>query len=186
MVPIMSLWLPILISAVFVFIASSIIHMLLPYHRSDYGMVPNEDAVMDDLRKHNIPPGDYLVPCPGGAQGMKSPAFQEKVKKGPRVIMTVMPGGAINMGPQLAQWFVFCLIVSVIAAYVTGRAVPAGTPYLQVFRFAGVTAFVGYALAVWQNTIWYRRKASTTIKQQFDGLVYGLLTGGTFGWLWPS
>ncbi|HKQ58971.1 MAG TPA: hypothetical protein VJY35_13990 [Candidatus Eisenbacteria bacterium] len=185
MVPIMSLWLPILISAVFVFIASSIIHMVLPYHRSDYGKLPAEDAIMDDLRKHSLPPGDYMLPCPGGADGMRSEAFKEKMKKGPRVLMTVLPGGMFNMGPQLAQWFVFCLVVAVIAAYVTGRAVPAGTPYLTVFRFAGTTAFIGHCLAQWPNTIWYKRKASTSLKQTFDGLVYGLLTAGTFGWLWP-
>jgi len=43
MVPIAALWIPILLSAVIVFVASSIIHMLLPYHRSDYGNAPGRE-----------------------------------------------------------------------------------------------------------------------------------------------
>ncbi len=35
MVSLMSLWIPILVSAVIVFVLSSIIHMVLPYHRTD-------------------------------------------------------------------------------------------------------------------------------------------------------
>jgi hypothetical protein len=107
------------------------------------------------------------------------------VKKGPVVLMTVFPSTGFNMGGSLVQWFVFCAVVSVFAAYVTGRAFGPGTPYLTVFRFVGTTAFAGYALAQWQNTIWYKRKVSSTIKVNFDGLIYALLTGGTFGWLWP-
>ena len=53
------------------------------------------------------------------------------------------------------------------------------------FRFVGCTAFIGYAVALWQNSIWFKRKWSTTAKNTFDGLVYALLTAGTFGWLWP-
>ena len=53
-----SLWLPILLSSVIVFVVSSIIHMALPWHNSDYPKVPNEDKVMDALRPFAIPPGD--------------------------------------------------------------------------------------------------------------------------------
>jgi len=184
-VPVMSLWLPILLSAVFVFVASSIIHMMLPYHKGDYRRMPAEDEVMEALRKFNIPPGDYMMPCAGGSQEMKSPAFAEKMKRGPVMIATVIPSGPWSMGSNLAQWFIYCVVVSIFAAYVAGRAVGPGTPYLTVFRFAGTTAFTCYALALWQNSIWYKRAWSTTIKSNFDGLIYGLLTAGTFGWLWP-
>ena len=185
MVPVMSLWLPILLSAVIVFVASSIIHMMLTYHKSDYRKVPAQDDVMEALRKFNIAPGDYMLPRCDSMKEMKEPAFVEKMKKGPVVVMTIMPSGQWSMGPSLTQWFIYCLVVGVFAAYVAGRAVGPGTPYLAVFRFAGVTAFACYALALWQNSIWYRRAWSTTIKLTFDGLVYALLTGGTFGWLWP-
>jgi hypothetical protein len=186
MVPIVSLALPILLSAVFVFIASSVIHMVLPIHRSDYGKVPDEDGVMDALRRFKIPPGDYLMPRPASAAAMKDPAFLAKRDKGPVAMMTVMPAGPPSMGVPLLQWFLFTALVSVFAAYITGRALAPGAHYLEVFRFAGASAFMGYSLGVIPQSIWYKKAWSTTIKVVADGLVYGLLTAGTFGWLWPS
>ena len=186
MVPLTSLWLPVLLSAVIVFVASSIIHMLLPYHRKDYRPVPAEDGVMEALRRFDIPPGDYFVPCPTGPSAMKDPAFLEKRSKGPILIMTVMPGGPIAMGPTFVQWFVYCLVVGVFAGYVAGAALPPGAPYLAVFRFVGTVAFVGYSLALWQFSIWYKRSWATTLRSTIDGLIYGMLTAGTFGWLWPK
>ncbi|MGD2215871.1 MAG: hypothetical protein PVJ64_03905 [Gemmatimonadales bacterium] len=186
MVPLLSLWLPILLSAIIVFVASSIIHMFLPYHHNDVKKVPAEEGVMDALRNFDIPPGDYMVPRAMGSQEMKDPTFIEKMNKGPVVVFTVMPKGPPAMGKSLVQWFVYCVVVSIFAAYIAGRALGPGADYLAVFRFAGATAFVGYALAIWQNSIWWKRAWSTTVKSTFDGLVYGLLTAGTFGWLWPS
>ncbi len=133
----------------------------------------------------SIPPGDYMMPCPGGMAELKDPAFRDKLARGPVAVMTVMPSGDRGMGAQLAQWFVYCVVVGVFAAYITGRALPPGAHYLQVFRFAGCTAFVGYSLALWQNSIWYKRALGATIRSTIDGLLYGLLTAGTFGWLWP-
>jgi hypothetical protein len=185
MVPIVSLWLPILVSAVFVFLASSFIHMVLPIHAGDYRRLPSEDAVMESLRKHNIPPGDYLLPRAGSMKDMANPAFIDKMTKGPVAMMTVMPSGRPSMGPQLASWFVYCVVVGVFAAYIAGRALGPDAHYLAVFRFAGATAFIGYSLALWQNTIWYKRNWVSTLKSNVDGLIYGLLTGGAFGWLWP-
>jgi hypothetical protein len=178
------LWLPILVSAVLVFVASSVIHMASPWHKSDYPKLAKEQQVMDALRPLAIPPGDYFVPRPSGREEMKSPAFKEKVKQGPVMVFTVMPG-EFSMGRNLALWFLFCVVVGVFAAYITGRALPPGTPYLQVFRFAGATAFISYSLALWQMSIWYHRAWLTTIKATVDGLIYGLLTAGAFGWLWP-
>jgi hypothetical protein len=186
MVSIPSLWLPILLSSVLVFFASWLVHMFLPYHHSDFGRVPSEDEVQDVLRKFDIPPGDYMIPCGGGPEAMKSPDFQAKIKKGPVVVLTVFGPAAMNMGASLGQWFVYLLFVGALVAYVTGRALPIGSPYLEVFRFAGCTAFIAYSIALWQDSIWYKRKWSTTIKNNFDGLVYGLLTAGIFGWLWPK
>lgn len=179
-----SLWLPILLSAVIVFIASSVIHMAPLWHKTDYPKVPNEDKVMDALRPFAIPPGDYMVPRPIGAE-MKSPEFAEKIRRGPNVILTVLPNTPWSMGRNLGLWFVYVLAVSVFAAYVAGRALSPGAEYLQVFRFAGVAAFLGYSVALWQMSIWYRRAWSMTLKATVDGLIYALLTAGTFGWLWP-
>jgi Flp pilus assembly protein TadB len=181
-----SLWLPILLSSVFVFVASSIIHMMLPYHKGDYKKVPAQDDVMDALRKFNIPPGDYMLPRCDSMEEMRSAAFKEKMKKGPVVMMTVMPSGQLGIGSQLVQWFIYCMVIGVFAAYVTSRALVPGAPYLVVFRFAGTVAFAGYALALAQFSIWYRRSWRTTIVSMFDGLIYACLTAGTFGWLWPK
>lgn len=185
MTGIVALWLPIVLSAVIVFVASSIIHMLPLWHRSDYPQVPNQDAVRDALRPLAIPPGDYMVPRAYTAKEMREPAFQKKVEEGPVLVMTVLPNEPFNMSRNLILWFVYLLVVSTFAAYISGRALGPGTHYLEVFRFAGATAFIGYAVALWQMSIWYRRAWSMTIKATIDGLIYALLTAGTFGWLWP-
>ena len=184
MVPIQSLWAPILVSAVVVFAASAILHMVLPYHRSDFRKVEAEDALMESLRKLGVTPGNYMMPHAESPAAMKDPAFIEKKKRGPVAVLTVMREP--SMGVSLAQWFVYCLVISVFAAYIAGRALGPGAEYLSVFRFAGASAFAAYGLALWQNSIWYKIAWSTTLKSNVDSLIYGLLTGGVFGWLWPA
>jgi|SRR5688572_15940991 len=183
MVPLTSLLLPIVLSAVLVFIASSILHMLLPYHRKDFAPLPNEDAVRDVLR---VPAGDYATPYAASPEVTKSPEFARKMKEGPIVFMTVLPPGSWNMGATLGKWFVYCLVVSLFAAYVAGRARGPDAAYLDVFRFTSSSAFLGYALALWQGRIWYRRSLRYTLTTTFDGFLYALLTAGVFGWLWPG
>lgn len=180
-----ALWLPILASTVIVFIASWVIHAIIPWHRSEYPAVPNESKVMDALRLFSIPPGDYMMPRASGMEEMRKPEFAEKLKKGPVMVLTVMPNGPMSMGKSLALWALYCAVVGLFAAYIAGRALPSGAPYLRVFQLVGATAFVAYALALWQMSIWYHRAWGTTIKATIDGLVYALLTAGTFGWLWP-
>lgn len=185
MILLTALWLPILLSAVIVFVTSSILHMVLPWHKSDYRRVPDEDKFMDAVRPLAIPPGDYMVPCPFTKEGARSPEFGEKFKKGPVLMMTVLPGDSIAMGRNLGMWLVYLILVSIFSAYVASRAVPPGTNYLQVFRFAGVAAFLSHSVGLWPMSIWYRRSWLTTIKSTIDGLIFALLTAGTFGWLWP-
>lgn len=186
MVPLLSLWLPILLSAVIVFIVSSILHMVFTYHENDFKKIPDEEIIMDDLRKYSVPPGEYMMPNAGSYKASKTPEFAEKLNKGPVAIISVMPGGQPKMGKSLFLWFIYILVVSVFAAYVAGRALSVDASYLSVFRFTGVTAFVGFALALWQGTIWFNRSWKVTLKSTFDGLVYALFTAGTFGWLWPN
>lgn len=185
MTPLYSLWLPILVSAVLVYIVSTIIHMLLPWHKDDYPKLANEDKVMDALRPLAIPPGDYMMPRPDSMKEMKTPEYADKRARGPVIVMTVIPNGPPSMGKYLVMWFVYSVVVGFFAAYVAAHVLPPGTPYPTVFRVVGCIAFIGYSLAIWQMSIWYHRKWSTTIKTTIDGLIYGLLTGGTFGWLWP-
>lgn len=132
-----------------------------------------------------IPPGDYMIPRPSSTQDLRSPEFAEKMNKGPVLMMTALPNGRMSMASNLVLWFLYSVAVGLFAAYVAGRALPAGAPYVLVFQLAGVTAFIGYSVALWQMSIWYRRSWSTTIKATIDGLVYGLLTAATFAWMWP-
>jgi hypothetical protein len=185
MVSLTALWLPLLVSSAVVFIVSSVIHMASPWHRGDYPKMPNEDAVMAALRPLNIPPGGYMVPRPSSREGMRSAAFAEKMRLGPVMMLQVMPNGPMRMANNLINWFLYIVAVGVFAGYVASRAVGVGADYLLVFRFVGTVAFVGYSLALWQMSIWYRRGWILTIKATIDGLIYACLTAGVFGWLWP-
>lgn len=182
-----ALWLPILVSAVAVLVVSSIIHMTPLWHKTDYPRYSNEDRVLDALRPIGIPPGDYMMPRPANPQEMRSPEFIEKVKRGPTVMMTVFPPWSGSMVSNLSQWLVYSLVVSVFAAYIAGAALPPGTAtFGAICRFAGTTAFLGYSLALWQMSIWYRRAWSMTLKSTFDAVIYAAVTCAVFGWLWPT
>jgi len=185
MTPLTALWLPILVSAVIVFVASSIIHMATPWHKNDYPKLPHEDEAMEALRPLGIPPGDYMVPRATSRDAMRSPEFAEKLRKGPVMIVTILPTGPSSMGRSLGLWFGYLVVVSAFAACVAGRSLAAGADYTPVFHAVAVAAFLGYAVALWQMWIWYRRSLAMTIKSTFDGLIYALLSAGVFGWLWP-
>jgi hypothetical protein len=179
------LWLPILVSAVAIFIVSSVIHMASPWHKNDYPKLANEDQVRSALRPLSIPAGDYMIPRPDRREEMRSPEFAEKVRQGPNIIMTVLPNGPFSMKKNLIQWFLYTLVVSAFAALVTGSALPAGAPQHSIFHFAALTSFLAYAVALWQLSIWYSRRWSTTFKVTIDGLIYAVVTGALFAWLWP-
>src|SRR5882672_11009439 len=140
---------------------------------------------MDALRPFAVPPGDYMVPRCSSPQEMRSPEFSEKLKKGPVMLLTVLPNGPMSMSKPLVLWFLYSAVVGLFAAYVASRALPPGSPYLRVFQLVGTTAFIAYAAALWQMSIWYHRAWGTTIRSTVDGLISALLTAGTFGWLWP-
>ena len=184
MISITALWLPILLAAVAVFAVSSIIHMFLGYHWNDMRRLPQQDTLLDAIRGMNVPHGDYALPKCDNMKDMRSPEFKQKMERGPLVLMTVS-GGGMAMGKSLAQWFIYLLVIGVFCAYIAGRELTFGAPYLAVFRLTGFAAFMGYAMALPQAAIWYRRNWRMTIVTMFDGLVFALLTGGMFGWLWP-
>ncbi len=185
MVTLGALWLPILLSAVFVFIASTIIHMALRYHASDYVRLPNEDAVRAAIRAGDPPPRQYIIPYGSSMKEMESPEMKQKLVEGPVAVLNVKRSGTFAMGPIFVQWFVYLLVVSFIVAYAAGRALPAGTPYLHVFQVAGTIAFLAYAAGNVPAAIWMGKPWPVASKEVLDGLIYGLVTAGTFGWLWP-
>jgi hypothetical protein len=180
-----ALWLPILVSAVFVFIASSIVHMAMPWHKKDYGGVPNEREVSDALRPFAIPPGDYMLPKPAKFDDMKTPEFAERMLQGPNIMMTVLPNGPWSMGRNLSLWFLYCVAASAAAGLIAGGALPANAESKTIWHFAALTSLFSYVFALWQMSIWYRRSWATTIKSTFDGLIYAVVTAFTFVWLWP-
>jgi hypothetical protein len=185
MVPLMSLAVPMLVAAVLVFLASSVIHMALTYHRGDFAKLPNEDDVLAAFRTGKVAAGDYVAPYANSPGSMKEPAYQEKMKQGPGLVVTVWQTTNFSMGATMGQWFVYILIVSVFTGYVVSRVFAPGADYLAVFRIAGTVAFMGYALAMPQASIWYQKGWGSTLRSMCDGLIYGLVTAGAFGWLWP-
>ena len=185
MVSLGSLVLPILLSAVLVFAVSAIIHMLLKYHNKDYARLPNEDAVRAAIRSGNPSPAQYIIPYCQEMKQMETPEMQQKYKEGPVAVLNVMRSGVPSMGKPLTQWFMYDLVISLFIAYAAACAIPVGTPYIQVFRIVGVMGFLAYGLGQIQQAIWWGKPWKNTTKDVFDGLVYGLVTAGTFGWLWP-
>jgi hypothetical protein len=183
-----SLWLAILLAAVGVFIASAILHMVLPYHRTDVRKLPveKEDVVLDALQRVNVAPGDYAVPHAGSPAGMRDPAFIAKATRGPLAFVTLAPGSAPSMGPSLGMWFLYCLIVSVCLGLMTWYIVGPGQPFSYVFHIVGMIAFLTYGGALPQMAIWYLRSWMTTVKSLFDSAIYGAVTGAAFGSLWPQ
>jgi hypothetical protein len=184
MTPLSALWLPIVLSAVIVFVASSIMHMLLPYHRGDYRQVPNEDKVIPALRAAGLTRGLYIFPHATHKE-LNSPEVMEKYKQGPVGMMTIFNNGPIVMPKFLGMWFGYCLIISLFVAYLAAHTAGAHAHYLRVFRIVGTAAFLAYGLGHLSDGIWKGQTWSFTLKEVIDGLVFALLTAGTFGWLWP-
>lgn len=180
------LWMPIVLSSVLVFIVSSIIHMATPMHKGDFKKLSNEGGVMESVRLHGVEPGTYMFPLACSMKDMGSPEMVAKIQRGPVGWLTIAPPGGCNLGKSLICWFIYSLIVSLLVAYVSWYGLGAGANYLSVFRVAGGAAILGYSLGHMHDPIWKGGSWTTACKFVFDGIVYGLVTAGTFGWLWPN
>jgi hypothetical protein len=185
MVGLSALWMPIVVSAVFVFIALTLIHALLGWHKGDMSAVPGEAQVMEMLRGLKVQPGDYRFPFSNDVEEMKSPAFEEKMKQGAVGIMTIRPNGDINMGKMFGLWFVYSLVIATLAAFVAGQGHGRGAPFLDVFCASALVAFCCYVVGLWQSWIWWGQSTRFAVTYSLDGIIYALVTGATFGWLWP-
>jgi len=184
--PFGSLWLPGVASAVAVFILSSIIHMVLKYHRADYKKLADEDAVAAGLRKAAPSPGLYMLPYCSDMAQMKDPAFLKRFEDGPVAIIAMVPKGRPNMGKSLGLWFLLCLLVSFVTAYVARHTLNAGTSGLEVLRITSTIAFIGYGFGYFQDSIWKATPWSNTLRGLLDALIYGVATGFVFKLLWPA
>jgi hypothetical protein len=180
-----ALWQPIVLSAVLVFITSSLIHMVLRYHASDYKQLPNEDAVRAAIRAGSPEPRQYIIPYCKEMKDMESPEMKQKLTEGPVAVLNVKRPGVPSMTTNLVQWFVFSLVISLFVAYAAAHSLQRGDAYLHVFRVVGTVAWLGYAGGQVPSAIWMGKPWPVAWKEVFDGLIYGLMTAGAFWWLWP-
>lgn len=179
------LWLAIVVAAAAVFVASSVIHMLLPLHRGEKQRLPDEDRVRAALRAAGVKPGAYMIPCPASIQDMATPEMEARFREGPVGHLTVLPDGPLRIGRSLLHWFLYSLLVGLFTAYLARLALPGEASFLSVFRVAGTIAVLGYAVGDLQDSIWKGRPWGTTLRYVLDGLIYGLATGAAFAALWP-
>ena len=180
------LWLPILLSTVFVFLTSSVVHMVLPIHAGDYRKLPNEDLVRAALREAQVPPGQYMYPGCDSMKDFASEQLQQKFAEGPVGVMIVRPDGMPKMGKSLLQWLPVCLLVSLVTAHLATFACATGADGGRVFQFSALVALLGYTGGCALDSIWKGVSWTVTGKFLFDGLLYAAVTGSTFAWLWPT
>ena len=176
--------LPALVAGVIVWLAGSIIHMALPHHKTDYSPLPSEGSVTDALRDSGIEPGQYLFPMPAKPGDWKDEDFQARAKRGPVGITVIGPNGMPNMGKQLGLHLVYTIVVSIFVGYIAYAGLGPDADYLTTFRVTGCAALIAYSAAHFANVIWYFYNPSYAWKFFFDAIIYAVLTGGTFGWLY--
>jgi len=183
MIPLTTLWLPILLSVVFVFIASNILHMAIPgWHRGDYGKLPDEQSALSAFATAKS--GQYIAP---NVNWNKLPKEErEKMMQGPMAFILLRNPGKFAFPAALVSYFIYTLVVTILIAYVGATTLRPGTTFWDVFRVIGTAGILAYAFQSINDSIWYGKPWSSTTKDIIDGVIYGLLTAGTFGWLWPK
>lgn len=179
-----SLWLPILLSALAVWVLSFLVWAVLPWHKSDYAKLPDEEAARAALE--DVPPGAYNIPHLPTRDALNQPEYRQKFEQGPVGFLFLLPHRVPGMGGTLVQWFVFNLVMAFLAAYVAAAVLGPGTSYLQVFQVVGTVTWLAYGFGIVPESIWFGRPWHLSIKQLVDALLYGLVTAGFFGWLWPA
>jgi hypothetical protein len=182
----LDLLLPSLVSAVLVFIASSVVHMVLKLHNRDYKKLANEDDVRAVITKGAAKPGQYVIPHCLDSKEMASPEMVKKHAEGPNAVVYIGPTGAVKLGPFLGKWFAYSFVIALLAGHVAGAALGAGAPHAKVFHTVGLAAWLAYAWQSPSDSIWKMKPWAVTLRGMFDGLIYAALTAGAFVWLWPE
>ena len=181
-----SLLIPILVGAVASFIASAIVWMALPHHRSDYKRLPDEDAALGLLGQRNLKPGYYNFPHCKGWDELKDEAVKKKFENGPIGFLAILPSGIPKMGKNMLQMISFFLLAGAFIAYVVSLSHGAGADYMSVFRTTSAVAWLAYGFGAIPDSVWYGKPWSNTFKNLADTLFYALVTAGVYGWLWPT
>ncbi len=179
------LWLPIVASGFAVFIMSAITWTVLPTHKKEFAGLSTEDAVMNALRQSNVPPGRYVVPWFDEGRLLQTPEGRAKAENGPIAYITIAPRGLPNMGRNMALSLLSSIVISVFVAYLAWHTVPPDAEYLMVFRVTGTATFMANALGYMAESVWFSRPWKSLAIQWFDSLLYAMIAGGMFGWLWP-
>lgn len=179
-------WLPIIVSAVGIFVASSLIHMVFKWHNADYKRFPNEDEIRAAIRAGNTQGGgEYMLPYCASPKDAGTPEMQQKFKEGPIGLLMIQPPGVVpSMGKPLILWFVFTLAVSAIIGYVAYKAILVPDTWGQVARLTGGLAFLAYACGGIQYGIWMGKPWGSVAKDVLDAAIYAAITGCVFAWLW--
>jgi hypothetical protein len=179
------LWMPILVTAILVFLASSLIHMVFKWHNSEYRKLANEDEVMAAVRAGAPTPGQYVMPHCADMKLMRDEAMQRKFRDGPVGLLTLRRNGAPHVGGSLLRWFVFVLAVAAIAGVVAAQAVGLPGNNRAGGHLVGMISLLTYAGGSVQNGIWMGRPWTAVAKDLLDSLIYATISALTFMWLWP-
>lgn len=182
----LSLWLPILLSAVVVFVISSLVHMVFKWHAGDYTALANEDAVRAAIRAGNPAPGRYVMPHCKEMKEMGSEAMLQKYREGPVAHFTIGPSGVPNMGKYLGTWFAWTLVVEAVAAFIAVRVYGVDHGFGRAAaKLIGAITFIGFGFGTVQESIWSMRPWASSAKYLLDAALYGIGSAFVFLWLWP-
>ena len=196
----LSLWLPILLSAAAVWIVSTIFGMPFLHHKNDWiGLPPappaphggSEDAFMDFIRTSGIKPGNYLFPDFRTREAMESEKVGKALKEGPVGHLSVWQP-PLSMGGKLAATFIVYLVVSTLIAYLASVTLPpplktAGGEggFAKVFQVVGTAGILAYSFSFIPSAIWFGAYKRAIVMSIIDGIVFGAITGAIFAWRWP-
>jgi len=179
------LWLPVLVTAVLVFIASSLIHMVFKWHNSDYKKLSNEDDVRAAVRASSPAPGQYILPHCADMKDMQGEAMQKKFIDGPVGFMTLRKNGPPSMGGSLLQWFIYILLISAIAGAIAMRIYGVQGESHRAGHLVGLISFLTYTGGSVQMGIWMGKPWGSVAKDVLDGLIYATISAFAFQFLWP-
>jgi hypothetical protein len=177
------LWLPIVVSAVLVFVLSAASHMALPWRKGEWGRLTDFAALQAALR--GLAPGMYAFPAAPDPKEQMKPEWMERWAKGPSGWFTVAPPGPISMGRNMALSLLAFLGVAFMDAYVAWHALGPGAHYRAVFRIVGTVGVLAFGVGPIFNSIWYHRPWRVYLMDLLDAVLYAFAMAGVFGWLWP-
>ncbi|MBL8746499.1 MAG: hypothetical protein JNK58_09110 [Phycisphaerae bacterium] len=182
-----ALWMPIVLSAVAVWIASALGWMVVGHHKKDWIGLPNEDAFTSAVRALNLPPGNYGFPHAEDChKAMKDPEFQNKWKNGPVGLVQIWKPDGSMAKPMLLTFIVY-LVTGVLIAYLGWNAFRGESPsFAAAFRVLGTAGILAYTISHIPSGIWFQSYPRAILMCIIDGVIYGLITGAIFAAMWPA